>query len=185
MDCMMVVKEIVKRLLEEVEKLEWWFEQDIDDEGEEYEEEDDAKDGLAKEGNASLRIFGDIGVQATTFMRRVLTDSRDNIGRGGDVLGRRGRIGRIGDEDNYNSLLDYDSGIQLEHEKEDEFVTVVVNVVHECRLWMGDCKKTLRGSGEKLEWWFEQDIDDAGEEDEEEEDAKDGLAKEGNASLRM
>ncbi|GKD92611.1 hypothetical protein Tco_1372448, partial [Tanacetum coccineum] len=37
-DCMMVVKEIVSRLLEEVEKLEWWFEQDIDDEEEEDEE---------------------------------------------------------------------------------------------------------------------------------------------------
>ncbi|GKE11139.1 hypothetical protein Tco_1414690, partial [Tanacetum coccineum] len=34
-DCMMVVKEIVNRLLKEVDKLEWWFEQDIDDEGEE------------------------------------------------------------------------------------------------------------------------------------------------------
>ncbi|GKA69588.1 hypothetical protein Tco_0775652, partial [Tanacetum coccineum] len=28
-DCMMVVKENVNRLLEEVEKLEWWFEQDM------------------------------------------------------------------------------------------------------------------------------------------------------------
>ncbi|GJY72787.1 hypothetical protein Tco_0477218, partial [Tanacetum coccineum] len=37
-DCMVVVKEIVSRLLEEVEKLEWWFEQDIDDEEEEDEE---------------------------------------------------------------------------------------------------------------------------------------------------
>ncbi|GJX23100.1 hypothetical protein Tco_0227545 [Tanacetum coccineum] len=37
-DCMMVVKEIVNRLLEEVEKLEWWFEQDIDDEEEDDEE---------------------------------------------------------------------------------------------------------------------------------------------------
>ncbi|GJZ27610.1 hypothetical protein Tco_0572257 [Tanacetum coccineum] len=36
--CMMAVKEIVNRLLEKVEKLEWWFEQDIDDEGEEDEE---------------------------------------------------------------------------------------------------------------------------------------------------
>ncbi|GKA37794.1 reverse transcriptase domain-containing protein [Tanacetum coccineum] len=37
-DCMMVVKEIVSRLLEAVEKLEWWFEQDIDDEEEDDEE---------------------------------------------------------------------------------------------------------------------------------------------------
>ncbi|GJW45548.1 hypothetical protein Tco_0077194 [Tanacetum coccineum] len=33
------VKEIVSRLLEEVEKLEWWFEQDIGDEEEEEDEE--------------------------------------------------------------------------------------------------------------------------------------------------
>ncbi|GJT37457.1 hypothetical protein Tco_0937322 [Tanacetum coccineum] len=106
------------------------------------------------------------------------------------------------------------SGVQLEHEKEDELVAVVVKVVHECRHWMGDYIKTLEGSGgesfweegddfrvdvlrfhtcltdilgflEKLEWWFEQDIDDEGEEDEEEKDAKDGLAKYGNASLRV
>ncbi|GJY68812.1 hypothetical protein Tco_0471794 [Tanacetum coccineum] len=36
-DCMMVVKEIENEFLEEVEKLEWWFEQDIDDEEEEDE----------------------------------------------------------------------------------------------------------------------------------------------------
>ncbi|GJZ76561.1 hypothetical protein Tco_0641233 [Tanacetum coccineum] len=41
LDCMMVVKEIENGLLEEVEKLEWWFEQDIDDEGEEDEEDED------------------------------------------------------------------------------------------------------------------------------------------------
>ncbi|GKC66282.1 hypothetical protein Tco_1098880 [Tanacetum coccineum] len=59
-DCMMVVKEIVNRPLDEVEKLEWWFEQDIDDEGEEDKECDsgseDAKDGLAKPRNDSLRM---------------------------------------------------------------------------------------------------------------------------------
>ncbi|GKA43472.1 hypothetical protein Tco_0736196, partial [Tanacetum coccineum] len=78
------------------------------------------------------------------------------------------------------------SEIQLEQEKEDEFVVVVVvKVVLECRHWMDYC--TLRGRGgesfweggddfrvdvlrfytcltdilgflEKLEWWFEQDI---------------------------
>ncbi|GJV63355.1 retrovirus-related pol polyprotein from transposon TNT 1-94 [Tanacetum coccineum] len=54
MDCMMVVNEIVHRLLEEVEvgpfekkKLEWWFEQDIDDEREENEE-----------GNGSSEVGG-------------------------------------------------------------------------------------------------------------------------------
>nr|GFA23078.1 hypothetical protein [Tanacetum cinerariifolium] len=83
-DYIMVVKEIVNRHLEEVEKLEWLFEQDIDDEGEKDEEgeggsevcefdvlnngndsitwqsmalmEEDAKDGLAKQGNDSLRM---------------------------------------------------------------------------------------------------------------------------------
>nr|GEZ13468.1 hypothetical protein [Tanacetum cinerariifolium] len=38
-DCMMVVKEIKNGLLEEVDKLKWWFEQDIDDEGEEDKED--------------------------------------------------------------------------------------------------------------------------------------------------
>ncbi|GJQ93205.1 hypothetical protein Tco_0004344 [Tanacetum coccineum] len=38
--CMMVVKEIENGLLKEVEKLEWWFEQDIDDEGDEDEEDE-------------------------------------------------------------------------------------------------------------------------------------------------
>nr|GEV03294.1 retrovirus-related Pol polyprotein from transposon TNT 1-94 [Tanacetum cinerariifolium] len=38
-DCMMVVKAVENGLLEEVKKLEWWFEQDIDDEGEEDEED--------------------------------------------------------------------------------------------------------------------------------------------------
>ncbi|GJT14227.1 hypothetical protein Tco_0861269 [Tanacetum coccineum] len=56
---MMVVKKIVGKLLEEKEKLKWWFEQEIDDE-EEYDKEGDggkdAKDGLAKQGNDSLRM---------------------------------------------------------------------------------------------------------------------------------
>nr|GEU85697.1 hypothetical protein [Tanacetum cinerariifolium] len=50
-DCMMVVKEIVNRLLEEEEKLEWWFEQDIDVE-EEYDEEGD--------GGSKVREFDDL-----------------------------------------------------------------------------------------------------------------------------
>nr|GFA52180.1 hypothetical protein [Tanacetum cinerariifolium] len=36
--------------------------------------------------------FGEIGVQEWTFMRRVLTDSREDIGQG-DVLRRRRRVG--------------------------------------------------------------------------------------------
>ncbi|GJX30558.1 hypothetical protein Tco_0238637 [Tanacetum coccineum] len=86
------------------------------------------------------------------------------------------------------------SEIQLEHEKEDEFVVVVVKGLYDGG--EGDCKYTLGGSRgesfweeggdfrvgvlhfhtcltdirgflEKLEWWFEQDIDDDEEEDEE------------------
>ncbi|GJT56917.1 hypothetical protein Tco_0991971 [Tanacetum coccineum] len=37
----MVVKEIEDGLVEEIEKLGWWFEQDIDDEGEKNEEDED------------------------------------------------------------------------------------------------------------------------------------------------
>nr|GEU45482.1 hypothetical protein [Tanacetum cinerariifolium] len=101
---MMAVKDIVNRLLEEVEvesfweegddfgvdvlhfhtcftdilgfleKLKWWFDQDIDDEGEEDEE--------VSISLLSLKIysFEEIGVQVMTFMRRVLMDPRDNIG---------------------------------------------------------------------------------------------------------
>ncbi|GJX69006.1 hypothetical protein Tco_0304733 [Tanacetum coccineum] len=47
------------------------------------------------------------------------------------------------------------------------------------------CLTDILGFPEKLEWWFDQDIDDEGKEDEEEEDAKDGLAKQGNASLMV
>ncbi|GJT48364.1 hypothetical protein Tco_0974521 [Tanacetum coccineum] len=39
--CKMAVKEIVSRLLEEEEKLEWWFEQDIDKEEERFEGDED------------------------------------------------------------------------------------------------------------------------------------------------
>ncbi|GJX33759.1 putative extensin domain-containing protein [Tanacetum coccineum] len=55
---MMVVKEIVNRLFEEVEKLEWWFEQDIDDE----EEED--KEG---EGGSEVLILSSISVLMSDF----------------------------------------------------------------------------------------------------------------------
>ncbi|GJY33549.1 hypothetical protein Tco_0418018 [Tanacetum coccineum] len=79
------------------------------------------------------------------------------------------------------------SEIQLEHEKEDEFVVVVVKVVHECRHCMDLCVNQewwrccgvgwsfdllrdymmvvkeivgrLLEEEEKMKWWFEQDID--------------------------
>ncbi|GJY07933.1 hypothetical protein Tco_0374987 [Tanacetum coccineum] len=41
LDCMMVVKEIVGRLLEEEEKLEWWFEQDMDKKEERFKGDED------------------------------------------------------------------------------------------------------------------------------------------------
>nr|GEW11766.1 UBN2 domain-containing protein [Tanacetum cinerariifolium] len=46
------------------------------------------------------------------------------------------------------------------------------------------CLIHILGFLEKFKWWFEQNIDDEGEEDKEE-DAKDGLAKQGNDSLKM
>ncbi|GJR35626.1 hypothetical protein Tco_1211310 [Tanacetum coccineum] len=47
MDCMMVVKEIENRLLEEVEKFGWWFEQDI---GGENVDDNDKKLVMVNEG---------------------------------------------------------------------------------------------------------------------------------------
>ncbi|GJR73203.1 putative reverse transcriptase domain-containing protein [Tanacetum coccineum] len=61
------------------------------------------------------------------------------------------------------------SEIQLEHEKEDELVVVVVKVVHEldCMMVVKEIENGFLEKVEKLEWWLEQDIDDEGEEDEE------------------
>ncbi|GKC91176.1 hypothetical protein Tco_1151825, partial [Tanacetum coccineum] len=60
------------------------------------------------------------------------------------------------------------SEIQLEHEKENELVAVMVKVVHEldCMMVVKEIKNGLLEEVE-LEWWFEQGIDDEGEEDEE------------------
>ncbi|GJU31299.1 hypothetical protein Tco_1174888 [Tanacetum coccineum] len=87
------------------------------------------------------------------------------------------------------------SEIQLEHEKEDEFVVTLGGSEGESFWEEGDdfgvdvlrfhtCLTDILGFLEKLEWWFEQGIDDEEEEDEKE-DAKDGLAKLGNDSLIM
>nr|GEV72274.1 Gag protease polyprotein [Tanacetum cinerariifolium] len=64
------------------------------------------------------------------------------------------------------------SKIQLEHEKKDELVAVVMKVVHEldCMMVVKEIENELLEEVEKLEWWFEQDIDDEEEEDEEDED---------------
>nr|GEW07523.1 hypothetical protein [Tanacetum cinerariifolium] len=62
------------------------------------------------------------------------------------------------------------SEIQLEHEKEDELVAVVVKVVHELKEIVNKLieKVEVNLFGNKmLECWFEQDINDEGEEDEE------------------
>nr|GEV40792.1 hypothetical protein [Tanacetum cinerariifolium] len=60
------------------------------------------------------------------------------------------------------------SEIQLEHEKEDEFVVVAVKVMHELKEIVNRLLEEVEVSlfGKK----FEQDIDDEGEKDEEEED---------------
>ncbi|GKC92440.1 hypothetical protein Tco_1157882 [Tanacetum coccineum] len=67
--------------------------------------------------------------------------------------------------------LRYETGEKKvnEHEKEDELVAVVVKVVHEldCMMVVKEIENGLLEEVEKLEWWFEQDIDDEGEEDEE------------------
>nr|GEX75638.1 hypothetical protein [Tanacetum cinerariifolium] len=69
------------------------------------------------------------------------------------------------------------SEIQLEHEKEYGFVAVVVKVVHEYDDFGVDVLRfqtrltDILGFLEKLKWWFEQDIDDEGEEYEEGEDS--------------
>ncbi|GKB52570.1 hypothetical protein Tco_0903323 [Tanacetum coccineum] len=55
----MAVKEIVSKLLEEEEKLEWWFEQDIDKEEERFEgDEDGGKEGqdTEKEVNSASNM---------------------------------------------------------------------------------------------------------------------------------
>ncbi|GJU39070.1 retrotransposon protein, putative, ty1-copia subclass [Tanacetum coccineum] len=52
------------------------------------------------------------------------------------------------------------SEIQLEHEKEDELVVVVVKVVHEldCMMVVKEIENRLLEEVEKFGWWFEQDI---------------------------
>nr|GEV93363.1 putative reverse transcriptase domain-containing protein [Tanacetum cinerariifolium] len=61
------------------------------------------------------------------------------------------------------------SEIKLKHDKEDELVMVVVKVVHEldCMMVVKEIENKLLMEVEKLEWWFEQDINDEGEEHEE------------------
>ncbi|GJU05735.1 hypothetical protein Tco_1122165 [Tanacetum coccineum] len=95
-DCMMMVKEIVSRLVEEEEVSHFGKEGSITWQSMVWMEED-AKDGLAKQDvgkrvkdtEKEIKGFGEMGVQVMTFMRRVLMDSRDNIGRSGDILERR------------------------------------------------------------------------------------------------
>nr|GEY22298.1 hypothetical protein [Tanacetum cinerariifolium] len=88
------------------------------------------------------------------------------------------------------------SEIQLEHEKEDEFVMVVMKTLGGSEgksFWEeGDdfsvdvlrfhtCLTDIIGFLEKLEWWFEQDIDDEEEEDEEGEGGSEMRSKEPRA----
>nr|GEV19945.1 hypothetical protein [Tanacetum cinerariifolium] len=65
------------------------------------------------------------------------------------------------------------SEIQLEHEKEDELVVVVVKVVHESRHWMvKEIENELLEEVDvsyvgrkKFRWWYEQDIGGKNEDD--------------------
>ncbi|GJZ47768.1 hypothetical protein Tco_0601600 [Tanacetum coccineum] len=61
------------------------------------------------------------------------------------------------------------SEIQLEHEREDELVIVVVRVVHELdyRMVVKEIEDGLLEEIEKFGWWFEQDIDGENEDDNE------------------
>ncbi|GJW57883.1 hypothetical protein Tco_0104614 [Tanacetum coccineum] len=61
------------------------------------------------------------------------------------------------------------SEIQLEHEKEDELVVVVVKVVHEldCMMVVKEIEDGLLEEIEKFGWWFEQDIGGESEDDKE------------------
>ncbi|GJU00511.1 hypothetical protein Tco_1110849 [Tanacetum coccineum] len=61
------------------------------------------------------------------------------------------------------------SEIELEHEKEDELVVVVVKVVHEldCRMVVKEIKDRLLEEMKKFGWWFQQDIDGESEDDNE------------------
>nr|GEX33118.1 hypothetical protein [Tanacetum cinerariifolium] len=63
----------------------------------------------------------------------------------------------------YNNDKNF-SDIQLKHEKEDEFVAVAVKV--DCMRVVKEIEDGHVEEMEKLEWWFEQDIDDEEEEDE-------------------
>ncbi|GKE15888.1 hypothetical protein Tco_1423465 [Tanacetum coccineum] len=72
----MVVKEIVSRLLEEEEKLEWWFEQDIDKEEERFEGDEDGGEMVVKEIVSRLLEEGEVshfGVDGLRF-HTCLTD---------------------------------------------------------------------------------------------------------------
>nr|GFC52450.1 hypothetical protein [Tanacetum cinerariifolium] len=53
------------------------------------------------------------------------------------------------------------SEIQLENEKEDELVVMVVKVAHKlgCKMVVKEIKDELLEEMEKFGWWFEQDID--------------------------
>ncbi|GJR37363.1 hypothetical protein Tco_1213047 [Tanacetum coccineum] len=99
---MMVVMEIENELLEEVKKLEWWFEQDIDDEGEEDEEDGggDKVGGLKIQKKRQTQkshspLLAVLYRQAVPNILGGRQDSRDNVGRGRDVLRRRRRVGMI------------------------------------------------------------------------------------------
>ncbi|GKB27207.1 hypothetical protein Tco_0866608, partial [Tanacetum coccineum] len=61
------------------------------------------------------------------------------------------------------------SEIQLEHEKEDELVVLMVKVVHEldCMMVVKEIEDGLLEEMEKFGWWFEQDIGGVNKDDRE------------------
>ncbi|GJW61800.1 hypothetical protein Tco_0111135 [Tanacetum coccineum] len=97
------------------------------------------------------------------------------MSRGGGLGGGRGEGAEVDHRESsktYNNDKNL-SEIQLEHEKEDELVAVVVKVVHELDCMMV-VKEIENGLLEEVDvsllevgMVFEQDIDDEGEENEE------------------
>nr|GEZ06491.1 hypothetical protein [Tanacetum cinerariifolium] len=117
-------------------------------------------------------VLGKIGSSATQEYPSLIQTFFDTHTVGGVFL--RDEDQRLYSIDDNDKNL---SEIQLDHERVYRLVVVVVKVVHECRHLIEDYRKMVKEiknghveEMEKLEWWFEQDIDDEGKENEEDED---------------
>nr|GEV66272.1 ribonuclease H-like domain-containing protein [Tanacetum cinerariifolium] len=88
-------------------------------------------------------------------------------------VGKRVRLVKHGlEECEFERIYNNDKSLsesQLEHEREDELVMVIVKVVHELdyRMVVKEIEDVLLEEMEKFRWWFEQDIDGENEDDNE------------------